>query len=237
VSLPPEADPPSAEKIHPYKIAMNKKKLLEKIQLYVIVDKKLCYPRKIEEVVLDAVEGGAQMIQFRDKESSDRSFLEDTKRIKKITDKRKIPFIINDRLDVALYLNCDGVHLGQKDLPYDFAREILGNKKIVGISAETLGQAKKAQRVGADYIGLGPVFHTTSKEIEKVIEVEVVRRACQQIDIPIFAIGGINKDNVSELVKVGCRRIAVISSVVCAPDSKKAAKEFLKELKKLFSNR
>jgi thiamine-phosphate pyrophosphorylase len=216
---------------------VNKKKLLEEIQLYVIVDRKLCYPRKIEEVVLDAVEGGAQMIQFRDKESSDRNFLETAKGIKKITDKGKIPLIINDRLDIALYLDCDGVHLGQKDLPYDFAREILGNKKIVGISAETLGQAKKAQRVGADYIGLGPVFHTTSKEIEKAIGVEVVRRACQQIDTPIFAIGGINQDNLSELVKVGCRRIGVISSVVCAPDSKKAANGLLRKLKKLSNNR
>ena len=209
---------------------MNKKKLLEKIQLYVIVDKKLCYPRKIEEVVSNVIEGGAQMIQFRDKESSDKDFLEDAKRIKKITDKRKIPFIINDRLDVALYLDCDGVHLGRKDLPYDFAKEILGNKKIVGISAETLRQAKKAQRLGADYIGLGPIFFTTSKEIEKPIGIEVIRRACQQIKIPVFAIGGINRDNVSELVKVGCHRVAVISSVICAPDSKKAVKELLRKL-------
>lgn len=209
---------------------MNKKKLLEKIQLYVIVDKKLCYPRKIEEVVSNVIEGGAQMIQFRDKESSDKDFLEDAKRIKKITDKRKIPFIINDRLDVALYLDCDGVHLGQKDLPYDFAKEILGNKKIVGISAETLRQAKKAQRLGADYIGLGPIFFTTSKKIEKPIGIEVIRRACQQIKIPVFAIGGINRDNVSELVKVGCHRVAVIASVICAPDSKKAAKELLRKL-------
>jgi thiamine-phosphate pyrophosphorylase len=216
---------------------MNKKKPLEKIQLYVIVDRKLCYPRRIEEVILDAVEGGAQMIQFRDKESSDRNFLEDAKRIKKITDKRKIPFIINDRLDVALYLDCAGVHLGQKDLPCDFAREILGNKKIVGISAETLGQAKEAQRLGADYIGFGPVFHTTSKEIEKPIGIEGIRRACRQINTPIFAIGGINQENVSELVKVGCKRIAVISSVVCAADSKKAAKGLLRKLRKLSNNR
>ena len=211
---------------------MEKKIFLDKVQLYVIVDKALCYPRNIEKITSQAIEGGAQMIQFRDKESSDRDFLTVAERIKRITDKNRIPFIINDRLDIASYLNCDGVHLGQEDLPFYVAKKIFKKGKIIGVSAKTLKEAKEAEKMGADYIGLGPVFYTTSKEIEKTIGVEVIRKAVKEIKVPVFPIGGINQNNVSKLVKVGCRRAAVISAVICTEDVKKAAKELLERLKK-----
>lgn len=182
------------------------------------------------EVVAQAIEGGAQMVQYRDKKSSDGEFLERARRIHKITRKKKIPLIINDRVDVARLADAEGVHLGEEDLPVKEAREILGSKKIIGASASDIKTAKIKEKEGADYIGLGPVFETGSKEIEKPLGIEILKKAKRSLKIPVFPIGGINLSNLDQIISTGTKRIAVISAIFMAEDVKKAAQVLLKRL-------
>jgi thiamine-phosphate pyrophosphorylase len=209
---------------------MNKKQRLAKVYLYIIADKKICGDRNIEDVVIQAIEGGAQMIQYRDKESSDREFLEIASVLQNISENRKIPFIINDRVDIAAYLKVDGVHLGQDDLPLKIARKILGASRIIGISTENIDQAKEAEKHGADYVGIGPIFYTSTKNIERPIGLEIIREAKKHLKIPYFPIGGINLENLDQLVEAGSKRVAVGSAVICADDMKTAAKNFLEKI-------
>ncbi len=211
---------------------MTKKKYLEKVQLYVILDPELSPNPAIEEVVSLALEGGAQMIQFRDKEFSDEEFLVLAERIKKITQKKNIPLIINDRVNIAKSIDADGVHLGQDDMPLKEAREILGKDKIIGISTNKIEQAKEAEKQRADYIGLGPVFKTSSKEIKNTIGTEMIKQVLSLVEIPVFPIGGINLSNLEQVIKAGSKRIAVISAVIGQKDVKEAAQELLRRLKK-----
>lgn len=211
---------------------MNKKKVLETVQLYVILDPKLSLNPDIEEVVSLAIEGGAQMIQFRDKESSDEEFLVLAERIKKITQKKKIPLIINDRVNIAKSIDADGVHLGQEDMPLKKARGILGKDKIIGLSTHKIEEAIQAEKQGADYIGLGPIFQTGSKEIKGTIGTQMLNQVLGQVKIPVFLIGGINLSNIDQVINSGSRRMAVISAVIAQKDVKKAAQELLRRLKK-----
>jgi len=211
---------------------MFKKQKLEKIQLYIIIDPKLSLNPDIEEVASLAIGGGAQMIQFRDKEFSDEEFFVLAERIKKITQKKNIPFIINDRVNIAKSIDAEGVHLGQDDVPLKEAREILGEEKIIGISTSNPEEAVEAEKQGADYIGLGPIFQTGSKEIKGTIGTEMISQVLSQVKIPVFPIGGINPSNLDQVLKVGSKRIAVISAVVSQKDVKKAAEELFRKLKK-----
>ena len=213
---------------------MNKKQRLSKVNLYVIADKKICKDRRIEDVVIQAIEGGAQMIQYRNKESSDRKFLEQASVLQTICENRKILFIINDRVDVAAYLKPDGIHLGQNDLPLKIARKILGSSKIIGISAENIDQAKEAEKHGADYVGIGPIFHTLTKDIEKPVGLEIIKQAEESLKIPFFPIGGINLENVGQVIQAGSTRIAVGSAVICTSGVMTATKCLLEKLHQTF---
>jgi thiamine-phosphate pyrophosphorylase len=208
---------------------MNKKQRLSKVNLYLIADKKICKDRRIEDVVLQAIEGGAQMVQYRDKDSSDRDFLETAATLQNICKKRKILFIVNDRVDIASYLKVDGVHLGQDDLPLKIARKILGSTKIIGISAENIEQAKLAEKHGADYVGIGPIFDTPTKNIEKPIGLEIIRQAKKYLKTPFFPIGGINLGNIPQVIEAGSQRIAIGSAVICTNDVKAATKGLLEK--------
>jgi thiamine-phosphate pyrophosphorylase len=212
---------------------MNKKQKLARVNLYLIADKKLCGDRLIEDVVIQAIEGGAQMIQYRDKEASDREFLEIASVLQNICKERKIPFIVNDRVDIAAYLKVDGVHLGQDDLPPRIARKILGSSKIIGISTENMEQAKEAEKHGADYVGFGPIFNTLTKKIEKPIGLEIIKQANEHLKIPFFPIGGINLENLDQVIDAGSKRIAVGSAVISANDVKTATKNLTEKIQNL----
>ncbi|KPL05075.1 MAG: hypothetical protein AMJ73_02570 [candidate division Zixibacteria bacterium SM1_73] len=212
---------------------MNKKQTLAKVNLYLIADKKICGDRNIEDVVIQAIEGGAQMIQYRDKESSDREFLELASVLQNICERRKIPFIVNDRVDIAAYLKVDGVHLGQDDLPPGIARKILGSSKIIGISAQNIERAKEAEKHGADYVGIGPIFDTATKKIKKPIGLEIIKQAGESLKIPFFPIGGINLENLGQVIEAGSKRIAVGSAVICAANVKTATQNLLKKIQHL----
>ena len=212
---------------------MNKKQRLSKANLYVIADKKICKDKNIEKVVIQAIEGGAEMIQYRDKEASDREFLEVASVLQNICQRRKIAFIINDRVDIAAYLKPDGVHLGQDDLPLKIARKILGSSKIIGISTKNIEQAKEAEKHGADYVGIGPIFDTSTKQIEKPIGLEIIRQANEHLKIPFFPIGGINLENLDQVIQAGSKRIAVGSAVISANDVKTATKNLAEKIQNL----
>ena len=210
---------------------MNKRELLSTIRLYVIADKRICGSRDIEAMVSESIAGGAEMIQYRDKESDDHVFLETASKLQAICKSRNIPFIINDRVEIALEINADGVHVGQEDIPLTVARKRLDPEKIVGVSATSIKQAIQAEKNGADYIGIGPIFDTLSKEIEKPIGMDIITAAESRLRIPFFAIGGINMSNLDELIQAGGSRIAVISAVILSDDIRSSAQKLRAKLK------
>ncbi|MCK5044667.1 thiamine phosphate synthase [Candidatus Parcubacteria bacterium] len=175
------------------------------------------------KIVQEAIKGGAEIVQLRAKEMADDKVFALAKRIRAITKETGVFFIINDRVDIALAADADGVHLGQDDLPIKAAKQLLEGKTI-GISTHSLKEALKAQKEGADYIGLGPIFHTETKQ-GKALGIEMITRVKKAIKIPIVAIGGINKNNAEGILKAGADSIAVVSAVCNAKNVKKAAQE------------
>jgi len=209
---------------------VNKVELLSGIQLYVIADRKMCRGKNLVEIVSQAIQGGAQMIQCRDKESDDRDFVGLASQLRDVCRNENVPFIVNDRVDVARQINADGVHVGDEDLSVREARNVLSPDKIIGKTARTVQDAIDAEREGADYVGLGPVFPTDSKQIDGPIGLDIVRAASEILKIPIFAIGGINLSNLDQLLEAGGRRIAVISAVVSSGDVISSARRLREKL-------
>ena len=184
----------------------------------------------IEKCVEQAILGGCTVVQLREKNASSNDFFQTALRVRKITASLGIPLIINDRADIALAVDADGLHIGQDDLPYEAARRILGQDKIIGISTHNLTEAKNAALMGADYIGVGAMFATGTKTDVSPTGIDELRRICEAVKIPIVAIGGINKKNVSLLNNTGIDGIAVASAIVAEQDAMNAARE----LKSLF---
>ncbi len=206
---------------------MDKKRLLKKAKLYVLLDRGLIGNRDLEKITYELVKGGAEIIQYRDKISEDKEYLENARTIQKILNRYKMPFIINDRLDVAWYINADGVHLGQGDLPIAVAKKLLKKDKIIGGSAETVEQAVMVEREGADYVGMGPMFYTTTKKIEAVKGVKLLRGVLNRVRIPCFAIGGINLNNLGLILESGCDKIVVGSAILKSRDVTATCHKFL----------
>lgn len=195
--------------------------------LYLCTDRELMTTDTIEEAVELAIMGGATIVQLREKECSGREFLEIARGVKQVTDAYEIPLIINDRLDIALAVDADGVHLGQNDIPAATARELLGRRKILGVSAFNAELALQAQKDGADYIGVGDIFGTSTKADTHHVTREELLKIREKVKIPIVAIGGINHFNVQQLKGTGINGVAVISAVIGARDITEAAKEMV----------
>ncbi|HQJ86913.1 MAG TPA: thiamine phosphate synthase [Methanoregulaceae archaeon] len=192
--------------------------------LYVVTDEYLSRGRSHVEVAEEAIRGGADVIQLRDKERSSRELLEIAKEIKRITATTGTRFIVNDRLDLAL-LAADGVHLGQSDLPVEAARRLAKRPFIIGASVGSVEEALRAEREGADYVAVSPVFTTGSKgDAGPGLGLGMVRSVRAAVEIPVLAIGGINQENAPEVVGAGADGCAVISSVVSAPQIAPAAR-------------
>jgi thiamine-phosphate pyrophosphorylase len=198
--------------------------------LYLVTDSELMAADSIEESVTQAVSGGCTVVQLREKTAPSREFYETAVRVRKITADCGIPLIINDRADIALAVDADGVHIGQQDLPYEAVRRITGQNKIVGISVSNLTEALAAAAVGADYLGVGAMFATGTKTDAKLTSMDELRRIRAEIKIPLVVIGGINKDTVPLFAGMGIDGIAVVSAVVSQKDASGAARE----LKALF---
>lgn len=193
--------------------------------LYLCTDRDLMSTDTIEEAVEKAVKGGCTVVQLREKECSSLEFYETALRVKRITDQYKIPLIINDRVDIALAVNADGVHVGQDDLPAASVRRILGDDKVIGVSAGSVREAVKAREDGADYLGVGAMHATSTKTDADVTTVEELKKIREMVDLPIVAIGGMNKQTLPELKGTGVSGIAVVSAVIAADDIEQAARE------------
>ena len=198
--------------------------------LYVITDEMICPGRTHADIAKAAIEGGARIIQIRDKFASDRKFYEDAAQIRELTAAAGVMFFINDRIDIAVAVGADGVNLGQSDMPIEIARRLLGEKVIIGVSADCLEQAIKAEADGADYIGFGPVFPTNTKaDAGPVSGLDQLRQVCHEVSLPVIAIGGIGLENIGSVAANGAACAAVISAVVCAKDMTIATTELVKE--------
>ena len=187
-----------------------------------------------EELAKMALEAGVRIIQFREKNMSTKRMFEIARRLRKMTDEYGATFIVNDRVDLALAVGADGVHVGQDDLPAEVVREIFDG--IIGVSAHTVDEAKRAERF-ADYLGVGPVFGTkTKKDAKEPIGVEGLREIVLSVSIPVVAIGGINRNNVLEVLKAGVAGVAVISAIAGAKDPKEEAKRLVEIVESYFSS-
>ena len=192
--------------------------------LYFICDPALLKRGSLLDVVKKAVAGGANAVQLRDKTSEGGNFLSEAKKLAAFLRNKKVPFIINDRVDVAMACGADGVHLGSGDLPIAEARKLLGAKKIIGASAHTAAQARKAEAQGADYVGAGQLFHTNTKGFARhPISIGKLTSIRKSLSIPTIAIGGIKAGNAALVMESGCAGIAVVSAIMSASDPKKAA--------------
>lgn len=193
---------------------ISKKRLLEKSRLYVILDRNLCRNKDPIDIFKKIKNKGIDIIQLRDKISPKKEILKVALHLKDLLNKNKTLFIINDFVDIAKIVNAAGVHLGQKDMDVYQARRILGANKIIGVSCHNLKQLIIAQRKGADYMAIGPVFFTSLKEKLKPLGLDILRKMSKtSLRKPIFAIGGINQSNLSKVLATGIRRIAVASAV------------------------
>ena len=204
---------------------LNKKSLL----LYAVTDRKWSDNDPFYTHIEESLEGGVTFLQLREKNLDTDSFFKEAIKIKELCKKYNVPFIINDNVEIALKSNADGIHVGQDDMNAKEVRKLIGNDKILGISVQTVEQALLAQEQGANYLGVGSIFTTTSKDDAKNVSINTLKEICNAVNIPVVAIGGIDKDNIKQLSKTGINGIAVISAIY----ANKNIKEATATLKKL----
>lgn len=204
-----------------------------KYPLYLVTDEKACKGKDFYESVEASIRGGAKIVQLREKNMDTRDFFKRALKLKEICHKHGVDFVINDRLDIAIAVDADGVHLGQSDMPIQKAKEILGHKKIIGISAKNMEEALEAQKYGADYIGVGAIFATDTKKDSGLIDLETLKDMTNQINIPVLAIGGIGLGKLGYLKDTGIDGICVISDILGSDDPEKRTRKLLEEYRSI----
>lgn len=193
--------------------------------IYLVTDRYLCGDRPVSHVVREAVMGGVRIVQLREKDFSTRAFVTEASIVKEVLYPFYVPLIINDRVDVALAVEADGVHLGQEDMPCDVARKLMGTGAIIGLSVETWDDVLRAEGEDVDYLGVSPIFATPTKTDTKgVWGVEGLRRIKRVSRHPLVAIGGINDGNMAAVIEAGADAVAVVSAICAAPDPRAAAR-------------
>ena len=193
--------------------------------LYLVTDHRNKTEEEFLNIIEEAIKGGTSIVQLREKTASTKDFYQLALKVKEITTRYDVPLLINDRMDIALAVDSEGVHLGQDDMPADIARKIIGDDKILGVSASTVEEAIKAQIDGADYIGSGAVFPTATKDDADSVSKEELKSIVDSIDIPVVAIGGITIENASELKDTGIAGFSVVSAIMSADDPKEASQK------------
>lgn len=196
--------------------------------LYFITDSTGLSEDRFLEIIEKACRGGASLLQLREKNKTIREYIEIAEKVHRITEKYNIPLIIDDRVDVALAMNAEGVHVGQSDMPVHIARKLMGEEKIIGATTKTVAQAEEAYSQGADYLGVGAIYPTTTKVKTVLTSVDTLRDIVNAVPIKVNAIGGLNKDNIEILRGSGIDGICVVSAIMKAEDPESAARE-LKE--------
>lgn len=193
--------------------------------LYAVTDRMWVGEKTLSEQVEEAIKGGATFIQLREKTFGYDEFLQEAKQIKKVTDRYQVPFVINDYIKVAVDCGADGVHIGQDDIGLEDARKMVGPDRIVGVSVQTVEQAIAAEKSGADYLGAGSMFSTSTKMDADMVSFETLKEICNAVNIPVVAIGGINQSNILELSGTGVDGAAIVSAIFAASDIKEASRE------------
>ncbi len=208
--------------------------MMKKIgKLHILTDTVLQSRFSHMEITRLAIAGGADTIQYREKSGSTREMIEIARNMKRLCLEAGVTFIVNDRLDVAIAAEADGVHLGQDDFPIPMARQILGEGRIIGGSAATLDEARKCLSEGADYVGFGPVYPTSSKDdAGPVSGIDILKQVVEIIPLPIIAIGGVSAENIPDVMRTGAHGIAVISAVCCQDDPEEATRILYQALNK-----
>ena len=205
---------------------------MKDFRLYAITGESFHPGRDLIKVMEEAILGGADIIQLRDKKSDKSEILRKAKALRELTRKHEVAFIVNDYIDIAMEVDADGVHLGQGDMQLAEARNIVGSGKIIGISTHAIEEARQAERDGADYIGAGPVFPTQSKEdVVAPVTTAYIREVAAEIRIPFVAIGGIKLHNVEQVLEAGATRICAISEIVGSGDVKRTCEAFIQKIK------
>lgn len=193
--------------------------------IYLVTDRDLMSTQTLEEAVEQSILGGCTLVQLREKDCSSLDFYNTAVKIKNITDKYNVPLLINDRLDIALAIDAAGVHVGQSDLPVSVVRKIIGEDKIIGISAGTLEEALRGQKDGADYLGVGAMYATGTKKDANPTSMEELRKIRDKVSLPIVVIGGINKERVKDFQGTGIDGLAIVSAIIAQKDIAGAARE------------
>lgn len=205
------------------------------LNFILITDRKVC-GKKLTDIIKQAIEGGVGTVQLREKDLCTRDLYSLAKEIREITEKKNIRLIINDRVDIAIAVDADGVHLGWQSLDIGLVRRLIGQDKIIGFSAHSLREAERAENSGADYVTISPIFDTVNKDyIIKPLGVDEIRKIKEQINIPVIALGGINENNVNEVLRNGADGIAVISAILLSDNPKQTVTRIRGEMKKIRS--
>ncbi len=210
------------------------KSVRDAMLLYAVTDRMWLNGRKLCEVVEEALKGGATMVQLREKELSFADFLSEAKEIKKVCEKYQVPFVINDNVEVALACDADGVHVGQSDMEAACVREKIGSNKILGVSVQTVQQALDAEKKGADYLGVGAVFTTSTKSDADFVSYEKLKAICRTVSVPVCAIGGIYKHNLLQLSGSGIDGVALVSAIFASDHIDTECRELLALSKKMI---
>ncbi len=205
--------------------------------LYAVTDRSWLEEKTLAQQTEEALKGGVTFVQIREKQLDRQHFLEEAKELKDLCARYRVPFVINDDVKLALQVDADGVHVGQSDMEAGDVRKKLGPDKIIGVSARTVEQALLAQKHGADYLGVGAVFPTSSKKDASEVSFQTLQEICEAVEIPVIAIGGIDKENVEKLAGSGICGVAVISAVFAQPDVRKAAEELKIAVKEMLSEK
>ena len=206
----------------------------EDMLLYAVTDRAWLKGETLESQVEKALKGGATFVQLREKELDEAEFLEEAKKLKMLCRKYQVPFVINDNVEIALAVDADGVHVGQSDMEAGKVREKLGPDKIIGVSCKTVEQALLAKKHGADYLGVGAMYPTGTKKDATAVTPAALSEICHAVDIPVVAIGGINKDRLEPLKGTGVDGVAVVSAIFVAEDIEKAAKELKEAVREIL---
>ena len=210
-------------------IHLKMSEVLHKIRLYVLISSSIA-TKSVKETARLVIDGGADAIQLREKTISDSEFISLAREVRDITTRSGTLLIINDRVHVAREINADGVHLGQQDMSVLEARNIIGNEKIIGVSTHSIIQAMQAQKDGADYIAIGPIYPTKTKDYEPSIGIEIIQKISGAVNIPIIAIGAITLENLDEVLQAGASRIAVCSAIISTQDILSTTRQFKDKL-------
>ena len=203
---------------------------MKELKLYLVTDSDILEGRDFYNCIEEALKGGVTILQLREKDASGKEFLERAIKLRELTKKYNVKFIINDRVDIAMLCNADGVHVGQSDIPANKVRELIGEDKIVGVSARTVEEAIKAKENGADYIGVGAMFTTTTKLDAKAVSIEELKEIKKVVDLPIVTIGGLSLNNIDKLKVCNVDGYAVVSAILGAPNIKLECEKWIEKI-------